>query len=372
MKSTVPALMLLAVSALLLAACGGGGAKPALPSTPTTGATATPTPTLAPTHTPAPPPPETPDVAPAQSVGGTPFGVCLEERIGPKAARALISGERVETPEEEAVLEDCLLAGASGVSAQAISSAVATCLEEGLGAGVLQAVGSGARGLTAQEESILVDCLLASTLDAASEEILPAVTACLGDKIGTEAAQAIASGSRQLTADEEAVLGDCVLASALGATTSTVSSAVAACLEDRLATEAAQAIASGSRQLTVDEQTALGDCVLGSAFAATTGKVSPPVTVCLEDRLGTEAAQAIASGSRQGTANEQTVLGDCVLASAFGATTGTASPPVAACLGKHLGAEAAQAAASGSRKLTAQESSVLGGCLLEAALGAKP
>jgi hypothetical protein len=177
-----------------------------------------------------------------------------------------------------------------------------------------------------------------------------------------------------LTADEEAVLGDCILASAFGATTGTVFLAVAACLEKRLGAEAAQAIASGSRNLTADEQAVRGDCVVASALAPAEGTtISPVVAACLEKRLGGEAAQAAASGSRNLTADEQAVRGDCVLASALAPAGGTTiSPVVAACLEKRLGGEAAQAAASGSRELTGEESSALGGCLLAAALGAKP
>jgi hypothetical protein len=315
-----------------------------------------------------PPPAATTVVVPAQTADVTPFGACLEERLGPEAARALVSGEREETPEEEAVLEDCLLAAASGVSAEAITPAVAACLEARLGAGALQAVGSGARELTAQEESVLADCLLASTLGAPL-----AVTACLGDRIGAEAVRLILSGDRDITEEEEAVLADCLLASALVAPTEPASAAVSKCVEQRVGAEAARAIVSASRQLTADEQTVLGDCVLASAFGVATGTVSPPVAACLEERLGTEASQAIASGSRNLTADEQAVRGDCVLASALApAEDTTISPAVAACLEKRLGAEAAQAAASGSRELTAQESSALGGCLLEAALGANP
>jgi hypothetical protein len=311
-------------------------------------------------------------VAPAEVAGSTSFGTCLEARLGPEVAGSLVSGQREETAAEETVLEECLAATAAGVVPEAISPAVAACVESRLDAGVLQAVGSGARELTAQEETALADCLLASTLGAAFGGATSAVTACLGERFGAEAAQLILSGSREATEEEETALADCLLVSAQATLLGPVAAGVSECLEQRVGAEAAQAIASGSRKLTADEQAALGDCVLASAFGATTVTAFPAVDACLEGKLGTEAAQAIASGSRQLTADEQTVLGDCVLASAFTATTGAVSPAVAACLKKRLGAEAAQAAASGSRELNAQESSVLGSCLLEAALGGKP
>jgi hypothetical protein len=204
------------------------------------------------------------------------------------------------------------------------------------------------------------------------EPVSVTVTKCVEQRVGAVAARAIVSGARQLTAGEEAALGDCVLESAFAATTGRASTPLAACLNGRLGTEAAQAITSGSRQLTADEQTIQGDCVLASAFGAASGRVSPAVAACLEDRLGAKAAQAIVSNAREATAGEQAVVGDCILAAALAPAEDTASPAVAACLSGRLGAEAAQAAASGSRALTAGESSVLGGCLLEAALGARP
>lgn len=156
---------------MLLAACGGGATAtaPPLPTAepaPTVAPTSAPSvaPTVAPTDTPAPPPTEIPPLADVVPAGAEEFAACMEERLGLDVARALVSGASKETAQEEAVLGECLLATASGVASDAIPASLAACLEERLGIGTVGVVGSGARQLTAEEEAVLVDCLVASAL----------------------------------------------------------------------------------------------------------------------------------------------------------------------------------------------------------------
>ena len=152
-----------ALGLTLLLGCGGS----ALPATstmePILAPTATATPTIAPTDTPLPSPTGTPSTEETAS-GFADLVACLEDTLGTEVAQTLVSGERQETSAEKVVVEGCLLVTASGISSQDLSPAVTACLQEGLGEGVLAVVGSGARSLTADEEGVLLDCLVSSAL----------------------------------------------------------------------------------------------------------------------------------------------------------------------------------------------------------------
>ena len=198
----------------------------------------------------------------------------------------------------------------------------------------------------------------------------PTFDACLSERLGAEATEAIASGQRSPTAEEEVAVGDCLLASALSAPSEAAAPTVDTCLAERLGAEAAEAITSGQRNPTAAEEVAVGDCLLASALEPL--PETSTVDTCLSERLGAEAAEAIASGERNPTAEEEVAIGDCLLASALSPPSEAASPAVSTCLTERLGAEAAEAIASGQRNPTAEEEVAVGHCLLQEALGGAP
>ena len=171
------------LAVMLMAACGGSGSEP------------TQQPTAEPTSAPATPatdPEDTPvsqptDVTEADSrvEGFAELAACLEDRLGSEVAQSLVSGERQETPVEQAVLEGCLLLSASGVASRDLSSGVTACLEERLGAGIVTIVGSGARPLTLTEEEVLLDCVVSSALAPATPETVSTLDSCLAERLAS-------------------------------------------------------------------------------------------------------------------------------------------------------------------------------------------
>ena len=153
----------------------------------------------------------------------------MAERLGADIAPVGASGAVPLTEAEEAALGDCLVdaslsqaAEASGSQAaeesgsQSLDAAVSACLAERLGADIAAVVASGATPLTEAEEEVLGDCLLSSSLETSSQSTTQGITACLEEQLGADIAAVVASGAILLSADEERILGDCVLQAALG------------------------------------------------------------------------------------------------------------------------------------------------------------
>lgn len=282
----------------------------------TSAPTPMPSPTPRPTVTPVPAATFTPAPATTTPVPAVPPAVdtCLTERLGTQAAEAIASGERNPTAEEEVAVGDCLLTSALGLPPE--TSTFNTCLSERLGAEAAEAIASGQRNPTAEEEMAVGDCLLTSALEPLPET--STFDTCLTERLGAEATEAIASGERNPTAEEEVAVGNCLLASALSPAPGAASTAVSTCLTERLGTEAAEAIASGERNPTAVEEVAVGDCLLASALSPAAEAASPAVSTCLTDRLGAEAAEAITSGERNPTAEEEVAVGDCLLQEVLG------------------------------------------------------
>lgn len=376
-------LIIMLIGILVLAACGGGdsgsSAEPTTIAAPTSPPTSTPSPTAIPIL-----PTETPDLTDTVPDVFVEVVACLEERLGSEVARTLVAGDRQETSEEQAVLEACLLVSASGITEEDLSPAASRCLEERLGTEVLQVVGSGARQLTTNEEDVLVDCLVTSALDVTASASISTFDACLQDRLGEDLALLVASRSVPLNAEETQALNDCLLVSALTETEQTVEEQVVTCLAERLGAEIAPVVASGVVPLTEAEEAALGDCLVDSSLqvaeqaAEGTGSQSLDATVsaCLAERLGADIAAVVASGAIPLTEAEEEVLGDCLLSSSLGTSPETSSQStgqgIAACLEEQLGADIAAVVASGAIPLSADEERILGDCVLQAALGASP
>ncbi len=239
--------MFLLIGVLALAAYGGGDSAP--PAEPATQAapTASPTQTLSPTAAQL-PPSETPvltDTVPDEFVEVV---ACLEEQLGSEVARTLVAGNRQETAEEQTVLEACLLVAASGITQEDLSVEASACLEQELGEAVLQVVGSGARQLTSDEEDVLVDCLVTSALDVPDVPTLSAFDACLQERLGEDLALVVASRAVPLSTEETQTLNDCLLVSALTESEQTVEEQVVACLAERLGADIAPVVASGANR----------------------------------------------------------------------------------------------------------------------------
>lgn len=369
MKAILPKLLVIAMATLLLAACGGSAATPAPDPT------QTPSPTV-PTSTPVPLPTDIPTPIPTntpvpEATGFDKIVACLEDRLGTEVAGTLVAGDRQETPEEEAVLEGCLLVTASGLSAQDLSPAVTACFEERLGTGVLAIVGSGARELTSEEEAVLLDCVVTSALAPTEAEPVSSLEACLAEQLGADIAPLVASRAIPLTDVEVAALNNCLLATTLDTSAETLDAAVIACLEGQLGADIASVVASGAIPLTEEEEKVLGDCVVGSTLEAAEEEegLNPGVAACLEERLGADIAAVVASGAIPLTKEEEAILGECLLSPSSETATETISEGLAACLEEQLGADIAAVVASGAIPLTAEEEAVIGDCLLQEALG---
>lgn len=381
-----PKVIIILIGILVLSACGGGDSEPpvepATQAAPTTAPTAASTATTSPTATLIPPtetPAETPeltDIVPDEFVAVV---ACLEERLGSEVARTLVAGDREETSEEKTVLEACLLVAASGITEDDLSPGASACLEQRLGADVLQVVGSGARQLTADEEEVLVDCLVSTALGVTAATTLSPFDACLQDRLGEDLALLVASRSVPLNTEETQALNDCLLVSALTETEQTVEQQVVACLAERLGADIAPVVASGVIPLTEAEEAALGDCLVDSSLQAaqtaeetSSQSLDAAVSACLAERLGADIAAVVASGAIPLTEAEEEILGDCLVSSSLGTPPDTAAQGITACLEEQLGADIAAVVASGAIPLSAEEERILGNCVLQAALGSSP
>ena len=299
---------------------------------------------------------------------------CMGERLGTEVARELLAGDRQETPEEQTVLEGCLLVTASGLSSEDLSPAATACFEEQVGTGVVAIVGYGARQLTSEEEAVLLDCVVTSALAPPEGEPVSSLEACLADQLGADIAPLVASRAIPLTEVEAAALNNCLLTTALDTSAETLDARVVACLEAQLGADIASVVASGAIPLTEAEEQVLGDCVVGSSLEASEeeGGLDAGVAACLEERLGADIAAVVASGAIPLTAEEEAILGECLLSPSSDTATETVSEGVAACLEEQLGADIAAVVASGAIPLTAEEEAVMGDCLLQEAFGGSP
>ena len=330
--------------------------------------TATHTPVVLPTSTPLPRQTDTPEVDEA-AAGFSDLLACLEDRLGPEVAQTLLSGERQETPAEKVVVQGCLLVSASGVSTQDLTPAVTACLEEALGAGVVTIVSSGARSFTADEETVLLDCLVTSALAPPEPEPVSSLDACLEEHLGAEIAALVASGSVPLDEADQAILDECRIASALSPSEEAPEASVTACLQEKLGVEVAAVVASGLVPLTEEEATVLGDCLVQEGLEESAPTQEQTLIACLTERLGAEIAAVVASGFFPLDDDEQEVLGECLLSSSLDTSSESVSQSVIACLEERLGPEIAAVVASGAILPTEEEAEILGDCLLQAALG---
>ena len=257
MKKSLLALVVSA-SILVLMGCGGSSA-----SEPT--ATPVPTATAAPTATPTAVPTETP-AALSEADGVL---ACLTEKLGESAAKVVQSGLIPLSDEQSAALGECVLSASTSVAAATVDPIVA-CLQETLDADLARTVASGAIPLTADQQTLLGDCVLSTSLGGSAETLSASVIACLQSALSEEDAQKVASGATDLTVEQEAALGGCLLGSALETTTSdTVSAGVMACLTEELGADVAQVVAPAALPLSASEQEILGNCVLMDALGIT-------------------------------------------------------------------------------------------------------
>ena len=271
-----------------------------------------------------------------------------------------------------AVLEGCLLITASGLSSEDLSSGVVACLETGLGAGIVEVVGSGARQMTAQEESVLLDCLVGSAIAQPAAAPESSFEGCLEERLGADIAPVVASRSVPLNEEELAALNECLLVEALTIPAQTVEEGVSACLEERLGAEIAAVVASRLVPLTEAEEAALGDCVVSASLETSGQDLEGGVTACLEERLGAEIAAVVASGAIPLTEAEEAILGECLFSSSLDTSSDTITEGVIACLEENFDPDIAAVVASGAIPLSLEEERILGDCFLQEALGASP
>ena len=193
-----------------------------------------------------------------------------------------------------ALIVGTILALTNQATAQTVEEQVVACLAERLGADIAPVVASGAIPLTEAEEAALGDCLVGSSLQSAeeaatesgpessSERLAVSVSACLAERLGEEIAAVVESGAIPLTEAEEEILGDCLLSSSLEAATGeaatgeaatesssqTTADGITVCLEEQLGAEIAAVVASGAIPLSANEERILGDCVLQAALGS--------------------------------------------------------------------------------------------------------
>ena len=225
------------------------------------------------------------------------------------------------TAEEDKVLLDCVVSSALAPAEPEPLSSLDACLEERLGADVAALVASGTVPLDEAEQEVLNECRIVAALSPSEEPLQDGVTACLEQNLGAEVAAVVASGVVPLTEEEAAVLGDCLVRSGLDESAQTLDQAVTACLTERLGADIAAVVASGIVPLNDAEQEVLGECLLSSSLETSetsSDAGSQSVTACLEERLGPEIAAVVASGAIPLTAEEAEVMGDCLLRDAFG------------------------------------------------------
>lgn len=174
----------------------------------------------------------------------------------------------------------------------------------------------------------------------------------------------VAAGLVLLNDEESAILGECVFA-ASSLATGTTANPIVACLEQDLA----RVVASGAVPLTAEQEALVGNCVLSASLGSGSTSLPGGVVACLEDALGTESARVVAAGTATLTDEQQAALGSCRLGSALGPGTETAFTGVIACLTEELGADVAEVVASAVLPLYAEEEQILGNCVLKDALG---
>ena len=318
MKSVI-IVILIGVTILAVAACGGSSnSEP----------TAAPAATAVPTETPLPSATRAPTSEPATMVSlGESVGACLAESIGADGAESALSNLVASTPEQEAALSKCLLA-ASLEDAQSAESSILACLTEELGEAVARVVESGLIPLTAEVTTILGNCVLSvsmATTAASASSATDPIVACLEESLSEDLARAVASGGIPITEVQETLLGNCVLSASLASSTTTtsLSGSVVACLEGSLGADSAAVVASGSQDLTNEQQAALGGCLLGSAVpesTTTSTTVTVGVMACLTKELGKDVAQVVASAVLPLSTSEEQILGNCVVMDALGLT----------------------------------------------------
>ncbi len=244
---------------MVVAACGGF-------SEPKLAPTATPLPTATPVPTPTPTPQPTLAVS-LGDAGTSDAGIiaCLAESLGETAARAVASGLLPPSDEESAALGGCLLAASGAVSPEAADPIMA-CLEKDLDSDLARAVASGAIPLTVEQEALVGNCVLSTSLGGGMS-LSASVVVCLENALGADSARVVASGTATLSDEQQAALGGCRLASALGSGADTVSPGVMACLAEELGPEVAQVVASAALPLSAEEEQILGNCILKDALA---------------------------------------------------------------------------------------------------------
>lgn len=312
-------LLVIGISILAVVACGGSSS-----SEPTNA----PTETVTPTATPMPTETPTPTTAPTAAASlGASVASCLEASIGADGAEAALSNLVTPTPEQQSALNDCLLSASlgDGQSTGTSENTVLACLTRQLGEAVAMVVQSGLIPPTAEEAAILGACVLSASATTATEDEDP-VVACLEEDLGADLARAVASGGIPLTSEQESLLGNCVLSTSLSSSSasSAYSESIVACLESALGAESAAIAASGSGDLSSDQQVALGACLLGSSTSTTTtstsSTVSAGVLACLTAELGADVAQVVASAVLPLSTSEEQILGNCVVMDALGLT----------------------------------------------------
>jgi hypothetical protein len=158
--------------------------------------------------------------------------------------------------------------------------------------------------------------VLSASTAASNGRVDPIVT-CLEKDLGADLARAVVSGAIPLTVMQETLLGNCGLAISLGSTALSVG--MEDCLEAILVAESAQMVASSAGAQTEAQQAALGSCLFSSALGGTDSTaVSSGVLACLTEGLGAEVAQVVASSVLPLNADEEQILGNCVLKDALG------------------------------------------------------
>ncbi|NQW23423.1 MAG: hypothetical protein HQ475_08275 [SAR202 cluster bacterium] len=226
---------------------------------------------------------------------------------------------------------------------------------------------------TAEQEAALQECLLAASL-AGGQTSEARALACLTEKLGAEVAKVVASGLLPLSDEESAILGECVLSAITSSASSIVKSdPIVTCLEKTLDSNLAKAVASKAIPLTAEQESLLAGCEFSTSLGGgNSSTLSDSVITCLENSLGAESAQAVASGATNLTDKQQAALGGCKLGSALGTSSSTVSTGIMDCLTKELGADVAQVVASAVLPLSAAEEQVMGNCVLLDALGIAP
>ena len=232
------------IIAVALAACGGTSQENPVAST----ATPQPAPTVAPIaattapvapapgHTSIPLPTPEPKVTLSESLVA-----CLESRLGANSAQATLSGLVALNLQQGSALDDCVLI-ASLESTTAVSG-LAACLQENLGAALAHVVLSGVIPLTESESAVLGECLVSTATEGTGTGDDGGVEACLERELGVEIARVVASRALPLTAEQEAVMGNCALENAAGSNqtfSQTLPGGVIACLEQELGEESAR------------------------------------------------------------------------------------------------------------------------------------